>query len=151
MSTMFRKRQAGFSIVAAVFILVVLAGLGGFVVTVSTAQHTGAALDVQGARAYQAARGGAEWGAYAVRPHGGTDLGFRKDCKTKPAKINTTLNGFTVTILCDSAVYTDGNTFYVYRIQSTACPLGAAECPNTSAVGSLAYVERSVSITVTDE
>ena len=54
----------GFGIVTAVFLLVVLAGLGAALVNLSTVQHTASALDVQGARAYQAARAGIEWGLY---------------------------------------------------------------------------------------
>ena len=51
-------RQRGFTVVTAIFLLVVLAALGGFIATISTTQHIGSALDVSGARAYQAARSG---------------------------------------------------------------------------------------------
>lgn len=59
-------RQQGFSLVSAIFLLVVIAALGTFAVTLSTMQHQGAALDVMGSRAYQAARAGVEWAAYHV-------------------------------------------------------------------------------------
>jgi MSHA biogenesis protein MshP len=59
-----RSAEAGFSMISAIFLLVVLAGLGVAMMTISTVQHHDTALDVQGVRAYQAARAGAEWGVY---------------------------------------------------------------------------------------
>ena len=48
-------RQSGFALVTAIFILVVLAGLGAAMVSISTTQHTTVAMDIQSARAQQAA------------------------------------------------------------------------------------------------
>lgn len=63
MSTTYPERPAdGFAIVSAIFILVVLAALAGFVVSVTTTQNLTFAQDVQGTRAYQAARAGLDWG-----------------------------------------------------------------------------------------
>ena len=62
--------QSGFSLVTAIFLLVILASLGAFIVTVSGLQQTSSALDVQGSRAYQAARSGIEWGTYQVQAAG---------------------------------------------------------------------------------
>lgn len=161
MSATLRNRQAGFSIVAAVFILVVLSALAGFVVTVSTTQHAGAALDVQGARAYQAARAGAEWGAYAVLPRPNQTAPALPAFETLCAGSNyaspsatqyLTIDGFGVRVRCGSAQFTDGTAtpFRVYRIEATACSPASGTCPNVNAVGSLPYVERRVSITVTN-
>ena len=50
--------QRGFSLISAIFLLVVIAALGTFAVTLSTSQQQSAALDVLGSRAYQAARAG---------------------------------------------------------------------------------------------
>ncbi|MGE5758654.1 MAG: hypothetical protein ACM3W8_07285, partial [Sideroxydans sp.] len=61
-----RRLQRGFSIVSAIFILVVLAFLGVAMATFSTTQQQSAAMDVMGSRAYQAARAGVEWAAYNV-------------------------------------------------------------------------------------
>jgi MSHA biogenesis protein MshP len=55
-------QQHGFAVMAALFILVVLTSLGAYVVTISSAQHIGNALDIQGSRALQAARAGMDWG-----------------------------------------------------------------------------------------
>jgi MSHA biogenesis protein MshP len=94
------KRLRGFAIVSAIFILVVLAALGAFIVTVFGNQQAGSALDVLGVRAYQAARAGIEWGLY-------------KQLQTVPASCAATssftpaapsLSGFAVTVICTASV-----------------------------------------------
>ena len=64
--------QRGFAAIAAIFLVVVLAALGGFMLTFSNTQQLTSAQDVQGSRAYWAARAGLEWGiasATASCPH----------------------------------------------------------------------------------
>ncbi|MFC5460617.1 agglutinin biogenesis protein MshP [Massilia niabensis] len=56
-----RAGQGGAGLVTAIFLLVVLAALAVALVTLTGAQRQSAALDEQGARAYQAARAGIEW------------------------------------------------------------------------------------------
>src|SRR3990172_9634013 len=63
-SIRYPQSSKGFSLVSGIFVRVVIAAVGTFAVTLSTTQHQSAALDVMGARAYQAARAGVEWGAY---------------------------------------------------------------------------------------
>ena len=58
--------QRGFSLVSAIFLLVVLAVLGAAMVTFSTTQDQGQALDAMGSRAYEAANAGIEWAAYNI-------------------------------------------------------------------------------------
>jgi len=127
--------QRGFSVVTAIFLLVVLAAMGAFMVTFSTVQHITSAQDVQGVRAYQAARAGIEWGAYeAVR---------NASCvgSTVLPSLGGTLAGFAVTVLCTaSGPYTEGATAVrLYLITSTA---------SQGTVGSIAYVERQLSTTI---
>jgi len=137
--------QNGFSIIAAIFILVVLAALGAFMVTISTTQQVGSALDIQGSRAYQAARSGIEWGLYKVQSYTlGVNNGYRYtwDCpvtdtgsmcpnrRSCPAAISsfafpagaTTLAGFTVTVTCvatpDPGGFSGPTTF---TLTATAC------------------------------
>lgn len=61
-----KRTQNGFSLVSAIFLLVVLAGLGAAMVSFSTAQHQSQAMDVLGSRALQAANTGIEWAAYNI-------------------------------------------------------------------------------------
>jgi MSHA biogenesis protein MshP len=58
--------QRGFALASAIFILVVLAALALAITLLSTQTETGHAVDIDGSRAYQAARAGIDWGAYQV-------------------------------------------------------------------------------------
>lgn len=153
--TALAKHVRGFAIVSAIFILVVLAALGAFIVNISTSQQIGSAIDLQGARAYQAARAGVEWGLYQVQATAAYNFGYTStDPNTRacPAATTsfvpaaTTLAGFTVTVECAAAVdASSGPT--VYTITATACSQpNAGACPNTANPGSL-YVERRLSVT----
>lgn len=133
------RHQSGFAIVSAIFILVVLAALGAFMVSVSTSQQIGSALDVQGARAYQAARAGLEWGLYQ-RMRAST-------CTSSSSFVPpaTGLADFTVTVQCTSAADGSGGPT-VYTLMSTACNQpSAGACPNTTNPSGL-YVERRMSV-----
>jgi MSHA biogenesis protein MshP len=135
------KHLRGFAIVSAIFILVILAALGAFIVNISTNQQIGSALDVQGVRAYQAARAGIEWGLYR-QLQGASCSGA-----TSFSPAASTLSGFTVTVVCTARAPTSGSPT-IYTIQSTACSEpDAAEprCPNTSTPGSL-YIERRLEV-----
>ena len=138
-----RKRQSGFAIVSALFILIALAALGAFIATVSSTQHAGSALDVDGARAYQAARAGVEWGvanALAANCAASTNVGV--------------LNGVAITVACTAVCTTpaacnaiEAGLNGIYTIVSTACnPSTAGACPG--AVGGRNYVERRISVVV---
>lgn len=59
-------RQRGASIITAVFLLLLFAGLAALMSNVISTTHTTSAQDLLGSRAYQAARGGVEWGLYQV-------------------------------------------------------------------------------------
>lgn len=154
------RHLRGFALVSAIFILVVLAALGAFIVNISTSQQIGSALDVQGVRAYQAARAGIEWGLYRVQSTAAYNFGYTstdpntRDCPASlinsfvPAA--TTLNDFTVTVVCSKT--TDGSSGpTIYSITATACsePIAGwapttTACPNT-APGNL-YIERRLEV-----
>lgn len=144
------KRRRGFAIVSAIFILVVLAALGAFILSVSSSQQIGSALDLQGVRAYQAARAGIEWGLYqrlqgTWKP---APLPAADPCstlQTSPVPLPssaTTLSAFTVTVSCEAAVDSN-NGPTVATITATAC--STATCPNTTAPGNF-YIERRLEV-----
>ncbi len=90
---MHRNAQAGVALATAIFLIVVLAGLGAIALTVSGLQHTSSARDVMGAKAYQAARSGLEWGAHkvlqqAAAPGSGRVSGRHADLRCRPAQIS---------------------------------------------------------------
>lgn len=145
MHSALRKLQHGFSLVTAIFLLVVLSALGTMMVTFFAAQQQSSALDVMGSRAYQAARAGIEWSAYnvSVTAPGSQWAG----CATVPSPLFTagslsgTLSPFTVTLTCGSVSAVEGaSTIYIYNLTSTATAGGSP--------GNTDYVERSISVTM---
>lgn len=145
-----RPHSAGFAIVTAIFVLVALAALGAFIVTVSTSQQVGSALDVQGVRAYHAARAGIEWGIYQVTRNGNlcTDApGATSFPVFTPPATATTLQGFAIAVTCTRHPDASGGPA-VFEIESVACspPAAGPACPgNPAAVG---YVERRLRVTL---
>ena len=150
-----RSRCRGFSIISAIFILVVLAALGAFVVNISTNQQIGATLDVQGVRAYQAARAGIEWGIYQLEATPAYNFGYASpnpNLRACPAATSfvpaaSTLAGFTVTLRCAATSDVSGGPT-VYSFTAFACNQPAAgACPNTAPTGNN-YIERRIDVTL---
>jgi len=135
------RRIGGFAMVSAIFILVVLAALGAFVVNISANQQVGSALDVQGVRAYQAARAGIEWGLHR-QLQGGSCV-----AATSFSPAAGTLSDFTVTVACTPTPDPGGfGGPTLYTITTTACNQpSAGACPNTATANSL-YVERRLEV-----
>lgn len=127
--------ERGFSLVSAIFLLVVIAALGIFAVTLSTTQHQSAAMDVMGSRAYQAARAGIEWAAYQVVTQASPPV----TCDTNFAQgsLGGTLAPFTVTVTCTSTPVAGDLISYVYDVSAVA-KAGAMGDPN--------YVERVIRV-----
>ena len=135
------KLQKGFSLVTAIFLLVVLGGLGTMMVTFFTAQQQSSALDVLGSRAYQAARAGVEWTAYnvAAQPAGTKWTGCDAGTTFAPGALGGTLSPFTVAVTCSSVSAVEGTTqIWIYDI--------AASAVNGATPGSADYVERVITV-----
>jgi MSHA biogenesis protein MshP len=137
MFQMFRNRQRGAALMAAIFLLIVIGALITYLLKMSGLQHSSVALDVMGARAYQASRAGIEWGVYrALRDNtcvGSASFGLAGG-----------LSEFTVTVACTDTPYTevDSTAKHVYLIQATACNRpNAGACPGTPGPF---YVERQL-------
>lgn len=140
--------QKGVSIVTAIFLLVVLAGLGAMMVSFFVVQQQSSALDVTGSRAYRAARAGIEWGAYnvSVTPVGTLWAG----CAAFPGPVPgpalfaagtlaADLAPFGVNMACAAASAVEaGVTIHVYNLTSTSTAGGAP--------GGIDYVERQVTV-----
>ena len=111
--TAFRAR--GFSLVAALFLIVVIAALGAFAVRIGASQQQTVNLALLSAKALAAADSGIEYGGYQAL-----------NASSCPA--NTTLlltegglNGFTVTVTCSVTTHAESNaTVSVYRIDATS-------------------------------
>lgn len=164
------RRVRGFAIVSAIFILVVLAALGAFIVNISTNQQIGSALDVQGVRAYQAARAGIEWGVYQVQATTAYNFSYGSpatavgaaspNLRACPGGASPSTNSFTpgattlatfaVTVTCTQTTDGTGGPT-IYRVVATACnqPIAGwtattTACPNASP-GNL-YIERRLDV-----
>jgi MSHA biogenesis protein MshP len=157
-----RGKSAGIAIVTAIFLLVVVAGLVVAIVSLTTTQQDASAKDLQGTRAYLAARAGIEWALYqGLQPQGAqqtlqpsTALGCNP---ASPPPVNVTvpaatLSAFRVTlrVTCDQWVSgiagggpNDPTAYHVF-IESTACSQPGADgfCPNASPGPD--YVQRRV-------
>jgi MSHA biogenesis protein MshP len=127
--------QKGFTIVQAVFVLVVLGMLGAYMITMSTVQQATSTQALMQARAYQAARAGLEWGI-AKAPDGATSDSFVVDgtgCEVE------------VTIGSDSNnPYKEGiDEFNIYHITANAA------YPDIGAIENSDYVSRRLEVTIT--
>ena len=131
------RRARGFALVLALFLIVSLAAIAGYLLTVSNAQVEAGVMDEQGAHAYQAARAGLEWGAYQVLR--------ASNCPPGPTHISLA-SGFRASVSCTAFVPESeaGVTVNTFRITSTGCN-DTAGCPGVAVPG---YVERQLQLTV---
>ncbi|TFW10300.1 hypothetical protein E4K72_01680 [Oxalobacteraceae bacterium OM1] len=135
-----RRRQRGFSIVAAVFLLVVLSVLGAVMLTFTATQQVTSTQDIQGSRAYQAARTGIEWGLYQVLIVNGASA--CPAASTTLPSLAADLQPFAVVITCTATPVTEASASVssrVFSISATAT-LGALGTPG--------YVERRIDIRI---
>lgn len=141
-----RPAQCGFVLASAIFLLVIMAALGAFIVQVSVASQTAGAQDVQGARAMQAARLGVEAGLYAVQING--------NCPETTTLTNIPgLTGFKVTWACAVYPFKEGsadgsNNRTMYQITATACTTSGADCSSVTPaeLQSADYTERQLMV-----
>ncbi len=145
------RRSAGVGLITAIFLLVVLTGLGVAMVTVFSSQQASSALDVQGARAYQAARAGIEWGLFQKLRN--------NSCAATPSSFampaGTTLSGFVVTVSCTRTPAAQAGTGSAgaldsWVIQSVACNLQPANgsCTLTTTSNSPDFVKRVMEVQI---
>lgn len=126
-----RRRMRGVGLVTAIFLLVVLAGLGVALVSLFNSQQQAILLDEQGVRAQQAARAGIEWGLYH-RLRG--DTACEHDTTHTVALGGDVLGQFTVSVRCERrdgpAVAPGEAGLDRWIITATACaPARDGACP----------------------
>ena len=135
------KIQKGFSLITAIFLLVVLGGLGAVMMTFFTAQQQSSALDVLGSRAYQAARAGIEWSAFQLLRNGGNCASVTQTLAA--GTLAGSLSEFVVVVTCATTTHPEsgapGGTRTIFRVTSTASR-GAAGQPD--------FVERQIVATL---
>jgi MSHA biogenesis protein MshP len=130
-----RSRQRGVSLVAAVFLLVALAGLGAFAVRLGVLQQGTVTSALRAAQAHHAARAGIAWAA-----HRAVNAGW---CAT--ATLNLTqggTSGFDVAVQCAETSHVEGGaTISVYVITVLA---------EAGAYGTPDYVSRRLEAKIRD-
>jgi len=140
-----RRHQAGFGIIAAVVILVLLGGLGAALARLGTGQLANSSQDLSGARVWQTARAGIEWGLYQA---------LRSDsCMASTTLSFTSEQGYTVTVSYTKKTFNEGEAGTppaalvktIYSIDALAC--NASSCPNATMAATPDYVERRLSVT----
>lgn len=124
--------QRGFSLISTLFILVVLAALGSYMVRLNVSQQTTTTLSLQSVRAWYAATSGMEWAVYRINSS--------SSCPSVPSSF--VAEGFTITLTgCDSHPVTEGASSYtLYDVQVSA---------SRGSFGSTDYVARRLRATVT--
>lgn len=127
----------GFTLVTAVFLIVILTVLAAFMVTLTSTQRQTSTLSILGARAFFAAQSGMERGIHAVLTNGA--------CFASPASFalgGGALNGYQVSLSCQERAVTEGaQSFRVYALQASA---------SRGTPGTPDYVSRTIEATVTD-
>lgn len=127
------RRQRGVSVLMAVFLLLLMATLAAGMVTIVSTSNVNMAADIGGARAYQAARAGAEWGMFQLDPN--AQAPALPDCVNGAPPIP----GHAVNVTCQSWDTTEGGRqIRIYRISSRATANGV-KAPG---------IERLVEVTV---
>lgn len=130
-----QRQQHGFSLVPALFLLVVLAVLGSVAVRLTGVQQQTVVLSMQSARAYAAAKAGVEWSAYQALNIG--------NCGNSTLSLTEGgLAGFSVDVSCASTSHTEGAaTTNVFVLDAFAY---------SGSYGSPDYVSRRIRATITD-
>ena len=165
------RAMRGFAIVSAIFLIVILAGLGVAMLVFSNNQQAASAYDVMGSRAYQAARTGIEWALYR-RLNGGclqtagcqqswcsnTTAGSNTVTQNVTMPSGTTLSPFTVTVVCTATLVSNvqrsdpisaaQTNLEVRNIDAFACiqPNASGNCPSTA--GGLDNIQRHVQVAI---
>jgi MSHA biogenesis protein MshP len=141
-----RRQVEGFALMMAIFIIVTLAAIGVYLLAISTGQLEAATQDEQGARAYQAARTGADWGAYQLLQNSSGPLAT--GCAPGPITQDLSLpNGFNARVRCDRVGSETEAGFPVVAYSLTVTGCNKNPCDGTSTGPT--YVERQLQLTLT--
>jgi MSHA biogenesis protein MshP len=130
-----RQAASGFTLITAIFLLVVVAGMVVYMTNIRVAQQTTVVYGLQGARALQAARSGLEWGIFQS---------INNDVCAGSTVINdAAFAGFSVDVQCTPTTHIEGDpatgTIVNYRLTAIA---------RSGVYGSLDYVQRHLQANV---
>ena len=132
---MYPKSCQGFTLVGAVFILVVLSLAASFVVTIATVSHLTTSFAVAGSKALFAAKSGIQWAVFQV-------VNDPLNCfaNTNLVLTQAGVSGYTTQVTCSLSTFTEGvTTFNVFTLTSIA---------SRGSFGDQYYVQRQLQATV---
>jgi MSHA biogenesis protein MshP len=126
-------KSKGFSLVSVLFILVVLAALGGYIVKLSLVQHTTTSMSIQSARAWFAASSGLEWATYQINNG--------RDCAYLQGNDGFQVEGYSINVTeCGMESITEGSLHYnMFRVSVEAA---------YGSFGSLDYSSRTITAVI---
>jgi len=134
--------QRGFTLVMAIFIIVILATLMGYMVSLSGTNRATSVLALQGARAYEGARSGIEWGIQQAFTTPATMCSAAPGTTTTFPLSGPGLTDFSVTVTCDSTTHVEKTTtLTVFHLVALA---------TYSSYGLPDYVSRQLEATVSN-
>jgi MSHA biogenesis protein MshP len=136
-----RIRSAGMALMSAIFLIVVLIGLGVAMMNLSNVEQDTASKAILAAKVYYGAKTGIDWGiqqAFAAGSCAGSTINLTQG----------SLNGVTVTVTCAGAQQgastcglTGTSACQTYYLTSVA---------TTGTLGTLSYAERHIEATVSN-
>lgn len=133
--------ERGFALVAALFVMIVIALVVLAMARLSANQHGSNSLAIQQARAYQTARAGLEWGIHTVTRPGTVDCSGFGSNPFNVLLAGSNLSEFAVQVSCSVTAYAEnGGTRYIYQLTATAQNGSPATRPD--------YAYRQLSATV---
>jgi Tfp pilus assembly protein PilX len=133
-------RQRGVVLIAVLFMIIVLAGLGIFAVRLGNGQQQSVNLALLGVRAQAAADSGVELGAYSALSAAGCAPLLPLTTVVTVTLTEAALNGFNVSAVCSHSSHTVGAVTYdVYRLDAFA---------QSGTYGTPAYTARTATRTV---
>ena len=142
---MMRIRQTGFAYIAAVVLLVVVAGVSLVLIRMTGTQQSTVNQALLGVRANQAARAGIEWMFYRLT-HDGMLEGCPPAANVADFRADT---GFLVSVSCSARSFNESEDAaggavkkYIYQVEAVACNGAGATCPDDNSVPRPEYVER---------
>lgn len=143
MTTSGRSRQSGLGSIAVIVVLVALAALAAAIVRIGSTAQVTLAQDMSGARAWQAARAGTEWGLYQALKGGWSTCDNLS--QTLDLRADT---GMRVSVRCSSQLYNEGEsspgvprTVRLISLDAVACN-SSSTCPDDAMAVQPGYVER---------
>lgn len=113
------RASSGFALISALFLMVVLAALGGFLINAVAVQHATPALKVQSSRALYAARSGLSWAVSRVRTTGACPTA------TTFTLSEASLSGFVLSVNCAQSAHPLGAATVPYFQLSVVAQRGA--------------------------